>query len=40
MFSPEFVRRVRRKADRRGVERLSLTLARARAVPQRQTLEQ
>jgi hypothetical protein len=39
MFLPEFVKRVRRKADRRSVERLSLTLARARAVPEHQTLE-
>jgi hypothetical protein len=41
MFLTEFVRRVRRKADIHGVERLSFTLtrARARAVPQRQTLE-
>jgi hypothetical protein len=40
MFLPEFIRRVRRKANRRGVERLLLTLARTHAVPQRQTLEQ
>jgi hypothetical protein len=40
MFSPEFVRRVRRKADKRGIERLSLMLVCARIVPQRQTLEQ